>query len=81
MNAEQFVLTVAQHLVEKPHKVLVTSNQGHGTRLIELEVAKSDVGKIIGKGGKTANAIRILLAAGCNGRERIALEIIEPEND
>ncbi len=69
---------IAQALVDNPDVVEVTEVLGEQTSVIELRVAKEDLGKVIGKGGKTAKAMRtILSAASAKVRKRAVLEIIE----
>ena len=69
---------VAKMLVDLPDQVSVKEVVGENTTVIELSVAKTDIGKIIGKEGKTAKAIRtILLGAATKLRRRTVLEIIE----
>jgi len=65
-------------LVDHPEQVRVTEIQGEKTSVIELSVAKEDLGKIIGKQGRTARAMRtILSAASSKNNKRVVLEIIE----
>ena len=69
---------MAQTLVDFPDKVEVTEIQGEQTTVFELKVAKEDLGKIIGKQGRTARALRTILnAASTKLRKRSVLEIIE----
>ena len=69
---------IAQALVDSPDKVEVTEVLGEQTSVIELRVAKEDLGKVIGKQGRTAKAIRtILSAASTKIHKRAVLEIIE----
>ncbi|MBI2411602.1 MAG: KH domain-containing protein [Deltaproteobacteria bacterium] len=69
---------IAKALVDHPEHVKVTEIVGERTSVIELAVAKEDLGKIIGKQGRTARAIRtILTAASTKLRKRSVLEIIE----
>ena len=69
---------IAQALVDNPDKVEVSEVQGEQTSVIELRVSKEDLGKVIGKQGKTANAMRtILSAASAKVHKRTVLEIIE----
>lgn len=69
---------IAQALVDNPEKVEVSEVQGEQTSVIELRVAKEDLGKVIGKQGKTAKAMRtILSAASAKIHKRTVLEIIE----
>lgn len=69
---------IARALVDKPEDVEVTEVEGEQTTVIELKVAKDDLGKVIGKQGRTARAIRTILgAASTKVRKRSVLEIIE----
>jgi predicted RNA-binding protein YlqC (UPF0109 family) len=65
-------------LVDKPEDVSVKETEGEKTTIIELRVAQEDLGKIIGKQGRTARAMRTLLnAAGTKVGKRCVLEILE----
>lgn len=69
---------IAKALVDRPEDVRVNEIEGERTSVIELSVAKEDLGKVIGKQGRTARAIRtILTAASTKLRKRSVLEIIE----
>lgn len=69
---------MARALVDHPDKVKVSEIEGEQTSVIELRVAKEDLGKVIGKQGRTARAMRtILSAASTKIRKRAVLEIIE----
>ncbi|MFA5812655.1 MAG: KH domain-containing protein, partial [bacterium] len=69
--------TIAKALVDKPESVEVSEVQGEQTTVIELRVAKEDIGKVIGKQGRTARALRtILSAASTKLRKRSVLEIL-----
>ncbi|MEE4600113.1 MAG: KH domain-containing protein [Desulfobacteraceae bacterium] len=69
---------IARALVDFPNKVEVSVVEGKHTTVLELRVAKKDMGKIIGRQGRTAQAIRtILSAASGKARKRHVLEIIE----
>ncbi|NPA39059.1 MAG: KH domain-containing protein [Thermodesulfobacteria bacterium] len=69
---------IAKVLVDNPDAVQINEIEGEQTSVIELKVAKEDLGKIIGKEGRTAKAIRTILgAAGSKLRKRVVLEIIE----
>jgi predicted RNA-binding protein YlqC (UPF0109 family) len=69
---------IAQSLVDNPDLVEVSEVLGEQTSVIELRVAKEDLGKVIGKQGRTAKAMRtILSAASTKLRKRAVLEIIE----
>ena len=79
---KEFVEYIVKNLVDNPEKVRINEIGGTQTLIIELGVEKSDIGKIIGKKGKTINAIRTLLmsVASRNGI-RVNLEIIEEEGE
>jgi predicted RNA-binding protein YlqC (UPF0109 family) len=69
---------IAKALVDYPEQVEVSELEGEQTSVIELRVAKEDLGKVIGKQGRTARAMRtILSAASTKIRKRAVLEIIE----
>ena len=69
---------IAKALVDNPDAVQVSEIQGEQTSVIELKVAKEDMGKVIGKQGRTAQAMRTILSATCRKiRKRAVLEIIE----
>ncbi len=69
---------IAQALVDRPDEVSVTEVEGKQTSVLELKVAKEDLGKVIGKQGRTAQAMRtILSAASAKLKKRTVLEIIE----
>lgn len=75
---KELIKYIAQALVDSPDKVEVTDVVGEQTSVIELRVAKEDLGKVIGKQGRTAKAIRtILSAASAKINKRSVLEIIE----
>jgi predicted RNA-binding protein YlqC (UPF0109 family) len=72
------VEVMAKMLVDLPDEVSVAEVTGENTTVIQLKVAKTDIGKIIGKEGKTAKAIRtILLGAATKLKRRTVLEIVE----
>lgn len=75
---KQLVEIIAKALVDKPEEVEVTEVEGEQTTVVELKVAKDDLGKVIGKQGRTARALRTILgAASTKIRKRSVLEIIE----
>jgi predicted RNA-binding protein YlqC (UPF0109 family) len=75
---KQLVETVCKALVDNPDQVTVTQIDGEQTTILELRVHQSDLGKVIGKQGRTARAMRtILAAAGMKQKRRYNLEIIE----
>lgn len=70
--------TMAKALVDKPDEVVVSEVEGEKTTVYELRVSESDLGKVIGKQGKTARAMRtILSASGTKLGKRCVLEILE----
>jgi predicted RNA-binding protein YlqC (UPF0109 family) len=75
---KELIEYIAKALVDQPEMVKVTEVEGEKTSVVELSVAKEDLGKVIGKQGKTARAMRTLLsAASTKLRKRTILEIIE----
>ena len=75
---KELVELIAKALVDEPEKVQVSVLDGEQTTILELKVAPDDLGKVIGKQGRTARAIRIILgAAGMKLKRRYNLEIIE----
>lgn len=75
-----FVEYVVKQIVEKPEEVVVERTIDEMGVLITLKVAKDDMGKIIGKSGQTAKALRILLRIiGSKNNARVNLKIVEPE--
>jgi len=75
---KQLVENIAKALVDQPDRVQVKEIEGEQTSVLELRVAQEDLGKVIGKQGKTARAIRTLLAAaGMKIHKRFVLEILE----
>ena len=75
---KELIKYIAQSLVDNPDSVEVSEVLGEQTSVIELRVAKEDMGKVIGKQGRTAKAMRtILSAASTKLRKRAVLEIIE----
>ena len=75
---KELIKYIAQALVDIPDKVEVTEIIGEQTSVIELRVAKEDLGKVIGKQGRTAQSIRtILSAASAKIHKRAVLEILE----
>jgi predicted RNA-binding protein YlqC (UPF0109 family) len=75
---KELVELMAKSLVDNPDRVQVSQLDGEQSSIIELKVAQEDIGKVIGKQGRTAQAIRIILgAAGMKLKKRFSLEIIE----
>ena len=78
MSLVQLVETIAKALVDEPEEVIVEEVDSNSGPLIELQVAKNDVGKVIGKDGRTAQSIRAVLSAASHkeGR-RVHLDIVD----
>jgi predicted RNA-binding protein YlqC (UPF0109 family) len=75
---KELIEYIAKLLVDKPEAVSVTELEGQQTSVIELKVAKEDLGKVIGKQGRTAQAIRTILdAASAKMKKRSVLESLE----
>ena len=75
---KDLLIKIVKALVDNPEQIQITEIEGSQTVVLELRVDKSDMGKIIGKQGKTANAIRTLLnAASGKAGKRYILEIVE----
>jgi len=75
---KELIEYIAKLLVDDPEEVRVTELEGEQTSVIELRVAKEDLGKVIGKQGRTARAMRIILsAASAKMKKRSVLEILE----
>ena len=77
-SLREVIETIAKALVDSPDEVAVREIDGDATTVIELKVASGDLGKVIGKQGRTARAMRTLLrAAGMKLKKRFVLEIVE----
>ncbi|MFW6131969.1 MAG: KH domain-containing protein [Candidatus Aminicenantaceae bacterium] len=77
---KDLVEMIAKSLVDNPEQVQVSQLEGEQTSILELKVAPEDLGKVIGKQGRTARAIRVILgAAGMKLKRRFNLEIIEKD--
>jgi len=75
---KQLIERIAKALVDSPEEVVVKEIQGHNLTVIELRVAKHDIGKVIGKHGRTVEAIRTILAAvSTKIKKRCVLELLE----
>ena len=76
---KDFVKYIVEKLVDHPEEVQVSQIDSEKTIILELQVKEGDLGKVIGKKGRTAKALRILLtaAAAKQGQKRAILEIIE----
>ena len=78
MQQKELVEYIAKSLVDSPEQVEVREAEGEQGAVLELSVSREDLGKIIGKQGRTARAIRTLLGAvSAKTKKRVVLEIIE----
>lgn len=79
MALKELVITLARGLVDEPDQVEVTEAQGNGNALVlELRVAKTDIGKVIGKDGRTAQSLRaVVTAAAMKAGRRAHLDILD----
>ncbi len=78
MSMKVLVEDIARSLVDHPDQVQVSEVEGEQTTVLELRVDPADLGKVIGKQGRTARAMRTLLgAAGTKQNKRVLLEILE----
>ena len=77
---KEFVEYIVKNLVDNPEQVKINEIVGKHTLIIELSVEKSDIGKIIGKKGKTINSIRtLLMSVASRNNIRVNLEILEED--
>jgi len=75
---KELIKYIAQSLVDDPEQVTVEEIEGSHSSVLALRVAKNDLGKVIGKMGKTAQAMRLILSAtSAKLKKRVILEIIE----
>jgi predicted RNA-binding protein YlqC (UPF0109 family) len=75
---KDLIRDIVRALVDQPEEVTVSEIEGTHALILELKVAKTDIGKVIGRHGRTAQAIRtILSAASGKAKKRIVLEILE----
>ena len=75
---KELIEMIAKALVDNPDQVAVRAVEGEQSTVFELKVAPSDLGKVIGKQGRTARSIRTILgAAGMKLKRRFTLEILE----
>lgn len=78
MQQKELVEFIARSLVDNPDQVAVRESEGDQGSVLELSVSRDDLGKIIGKQGRTARAIRTILGAvSAKTKKRVVLEILE----
>lgn len=79
---KQLILEIVQALVDQPDGVSVEMIEDHEATILQVRVAPQDIGKVIGKQGRTARSLRTILgAASMKLRHRFSLDIIEDEED
>jgi predicted RNA-binding protein YlqC (UPF0109 family) len=79
-TVKELVEYIARSLVDDPMQVMVRQEKNGGKIYLELRVAQNDMGRIIGKSGKVANAIRVLLrVAAARENKQVNLDVIEPK--
>jgi hypothetical protein len=77
---KELVEYLVKALVDKPEEVKISQTEGESVTILEIRVASDDAGKVIGKDGRIANAIRtIVKAAGAKNKKRITVEIMTQE--
>ncbi len=76
MREKELVEYIARSLVEEPEAVAVKEIHGSNVTVLELHVAREDMGRVIGKDGRVANAIRTLLRVATHDEKRVVLEIV-----
>ena len=77
-SSKELMKTMARALVDEPESVSVIEVGGKQSSILEIKVAKADMGKIIGKQGRTAGALRVILSAvSAKEKKRIWLEIVD----
>jgi uncharacterized protein len=75
---KELLEVIAKALVDNPDEVVVNAVEGEQVTVFELKVHPSDLGKVIGRDGRTAKSIRVILgAAGMKTKKRVMLEILE----
>ena len=75
---QELLKKIVQALVDNPEQINIATVEGKQVIILELKVAKEDIGKVIGKQGRTAHAVRTILgAASAKTKKRVALEIID----
>ena len=78
MDIKELIRYIVQAIVDIPDEVSVSVIEGTQTEVLELKVAKSDLGKVIGKKGRNVQAIRTILSAvSAKIKKRVVLELIE----
>ncbi len=77
---KELVEYIVKALVDKPEEVSISQTEGESVTILEIKVSSEDAGKVIGKEGRIANAIRtIVKAAGAKNKKRVTVEIMTSE--
>ena len=78
MNTKELLELIVQAMVDNPEEVKISEIETNQSTILELRVAKSDIGKVIGKKGKNVNALRdIIYAVSAKSRKRVTLEVMD----
>jgi predicted RNA-binding protein YlqC (UPF0109 family) len=78
MELKPLLEAIVRELVDKPDEVRISEHARETATVLELRVARSDIGKVIGKDGRTAQSIRtVLTAAGSKERRKVHLDIMD----
>ena len=78
---KELVDYIVKALVDKPEEVVVAQTEGESVTILEIRVATDDIGKVIGREGRIANAIRtIAKAAGAKNKKRVTVEILTKDD-
>ncbi len=81
MNISEIVSILIKALVDEPEKVEVSETKGEKTTIYEARVSKSDMGKVIGRSGRTIEALRVIVSAcGAKRKQRCNFQIIDDES-
>ena len=79
---KELVEYIVRALVDKPDEVNVSETEGESVTILEIKVAQEDIGKVIGREGRIANAIRtVVKAAGAKHKKRVTVEILTKEGE
>jgi uncharacterized protein len=78
-TVKELIEYIACSLVDEPESVVVSQERGGGKVFLELQVGRNDMGRVIGKSGRVANAMRVLLrvSAAQDGKQ-VTLDVVEP---
>ena len=77
----EIIATLIKALVDEPDQVEVTETKGEKTTIYEARVAKSDMGKVIGRSGRTIEALRVIVSScGAKRKQRCSFQILDDEN-